>query len=193
MTKSVIRWIPLVALLATLVVPGRAQAQRGRGEPPDRAALEQRIRAQMGRMMQERLGLSDEQAARLSEVVQSFDGRRRDLAQREQDTRRRVAALTEANDDDAEARSLLELQAQLRMEEAQVFGAEQEALLQVLTPRQVLELQDLREDLGRRIRALRGPGGQGRGTNPNQQQRGRGRRPDGRIGEHAAPGSGIPL
>jgi Spy/CpxP family protein refolding chaperone len=168
------------ALLAVLVAvtvacPAVLDAQqRGpqlrRGQEQEREQLEQRIRAQMGRMMRERLGLDEEQAASLAEVVQDFDGRRRELFSLEQATRGRVEALLlEGSNDEDEAAELMERMADLRLREAQLFGEEQEALLGVLTPSQVLRLQALRQELGQRIRALRG--GQGGGE--------RGRRPAG--------------
>jgi len=144
----------------------------------------------MGRMTQERLGLDEEQATRLSEVVQAFEGQRGELARRERETRRRVDELTDAADvGEAEALELLGLQAALRLEEAQLFRAEQDALLEVLSPGQVLELQELRQDLGRRIRELRGGGrgGDSRGS------RGPGPRPDGRIGERRQLGPRPPV
>jgi Spy/CpxP family protein refolding chaperone len=188
--RVVIKWIPIAFLIALVASPDSAHAQRRRGDPPDRAQIEQRVRAQMGRMMQERLGLDEAQVASLSEVVQAFEGRRRELAQREQATRRRVDELTEADDgNDAEALRLVRLQVELRVEEAQLFGSEQDALLEVLTPRQVLELQELRDDLGRRIRALRGGG---RGPSSDD-RRGPGPRPDGRIGQRGTPGDLPPV
>jgi hypothetical protein len=61
----------------------------------------------------------------------------------------------------------MERMAELRLQEAELFRAEQEALLEVLTPTQVLGLQALRQELGQRIRALRGgPGGDERGRRP---------------------------
>jgi len=185
------RWMPLLLLLTAMAAPSAADAQRRRdGEPPNREEIEQRIRAQMGRMMQERLGLDEAEAERLSEVVRSFDGQRRDLAQREFQTRRQVEALMDGGGNDREARALLEQQAELRMQEAELFRDEQEALLEVLSPAQVLELQDLRQDIGRRIRALRGGGssddGRFRGPGPDGSRRER-PGPDGRIGLHAVP------
>jgi hypothetical protein len=172
------RAIPVVLLGAFLVLPSAADAQRRRGDPADREQLEQRIRAQMGRMMQERLGLDDAEAAQLSEVVASFDARRRELAVREQATRRRVDALARASAPEQEALQVVRLQAELRTEEAALFRAETDALLGILTARQVLQLQELREDLGRRIRDLRGGGRDGDGGST----RGPGPRPDGRNG-----------
>lgn len=185
------RWAPIALLAALAVLPQAALAQRSPDARPDRAQLEQRIRAQMGRMMQERLGLDEEEAADLSEVVQAFEARRRDLARREFETRRRVEELVRDGGQDRAARELLEAQSELRLEEARLFAEEQEALLEVLTPAQVLQLQDLRQDLGRRIRALRG-GPRDRGGN-GLGPRGPGPSPDGRSGARAVPGSHQPL
>ena len=156
---------------ATLAWPAVLEAQQvdpqlRRGQ--DREQLEQRIRAQMGRMMRDRLGLEEEQAEELAGVVQDFDGRRRELFSLEQATRRRVEALLrDGSDDPDEAAELMERMAELRLQEAELFRAEQEALLEVLTPTQVLGLQALRQELGQRIRALRGgPGGDERGRRP---------------------------
>ncbi|HSH75771.1 MAG TPA: Spy/CpxP family protein refolding chaperone [Longimicrobiales bacterium] len=156
-------------LLAAHLAPASLQAQRAplgrRGQVQNREQLEQRIREQMGRVMRERLGLDEEQAARLSEVVGDFDGRRRELVALEQATRRRVEALIlEGGSDQAEARTLIERMSALRLQEAELFEAEQEALLGVLSPAQVLRLHALRQELGQRIRALRG----GRGAEPRR-------------------------
>lgn len=187
--RTSVRWIPLVVCAAVVTWPSPADAQRRGGDPADRARIEQRIRAQMARMMQERLGLDEEQATRLSEVAESFESRRRELARQEFETRRRVEALLESGGDEAEARALLELQVALRSQEAELFREEQEALLEVLTATQLLELQDLRQDLGRRIRALRG-GGRPDADRPRGP---RGPGPDGRLGTHPMPGVGSPL
>jgi len=186
----------LGALLMTLAWPGSLEAQRPegrRGSGPDREQLEQRIRAQMGRMMRERLGLDEQQAVRLSEVVQEFDGQRRRLFTLEQATRRRVEALLlEGGDDRAEALSLIERMSELRLREAELFRAEQEALLEVLEPAQVLRLQELRQDLGRRIRSLRG--GRGGDATPRRGAGGAGSGAfrDGPGGPSEDPGSWLP-
>jgi Spy/CpxP family protein refolding chaperone len=149
-------------MLAALAWGTAAEGQVGTSgrpvRPQDREQLERRVRAEMGRMMQRRLGLDSLQAARLSEVVQGFEGRRRELFAQEQATRRRVEAmLREARPDQGEARSLLARMADLRQQEARLFREEQDALLEVLAPVQVLQLQSLRQDLGQRIRALGPP------------------------------------
>jgi Spy/CpxP family protein refolding chaperone len=153
----------LLAVLATVLVawPGSLEAQQrapqGRRSDIDREQLEQRIRAQMGRRIQQQLGLDAEQSEQLAEVVQDFDARRRELFQEEQATRRQVEGFLRGSpDDEAQARELVARVADLRLREAQLFRQEQEALLQVLTPAQLLRLQELRQELGQRIRALRG-------------------------------------
>ena len=183
-----LRSVVIGGLVAIAFHPALLQAQgRGRGirGETDRAQLEERVRAQMGRVMRERLGLDEEQAARLSAVVQDFDGQRRELFALEQATRRRVEALLlEGGNDQDEARELIGRMGELREQEAEVFRSEQEALLAVLTPVQVLRLQELRQDLGQRIRALGGRNG-APGAEPGP---GRG----GRIGGTAPPGGRVP-
>ena len=186
------RVVLLTGLLAVLSGAAHVEAQRdpqgGRrgGMPADRTQLEQRIRAQMGRMMRQRLGLDDDQAAKLSTVVQNFDGQRRELLNQEEATRRRVEALLlEGGTDQTEARELVGRMSDLRIQEAQLFQSEQQALLEVLTPTQVLQLQQLRQDIGRRIRALGGPnGGPNGGRGPGRG----GPRQDGRGAGADAPG-----
>ena len=158
------RRLLLCAIAMLALVPGSAVAQRGQGrQDMERAQLEERVRAQMGRLMRERLGLDEAESARLSEVVRGFDGRRRELFAEEQAARRRVeAVLLEGGDDEDEARELITRMWELRQVEAELFREEQEALLDVLTPVQVLRLHELRQDLGQRIRALGG----GRGGRP---------------------------
>lgn len=136
-----------------------AQRQQDQRRGPDRQELERRFRAQMARLVQERLGLDDAGAAALREVTDRFDGRRRELGRAEFQTRRRVEALVEQGSGDAEeARALVERLVELRAQESALFAEEQAALLEVLTPVQVLQLHELREELGRRIRALRSRG-----------------------------------
>jgi Spy/CpxP family protein refolding chaperone len=182
-----LRSIAVGAMIAVLLVPLASVAQTPNRRGDDRAQLEQRVRAQMGRVTRERLGLSEEQATRLSAVVDDFEGQRRELFQLEQATRRRVEALLlEGGNDQDEARELISRMWELREQEAELFRTEQEALLDVLTPVQLLRLQELRQDLGRRIRALGGRNGQpgaGSGQGPIR---------GGRIGGGPGQGRGAP-
>ena len=139
---------------ANIWIVGPLAAQRGAegrrdGERPDRAQLEQRMRAQMARMMKERLGLTDAQGEQLSGVVQGFAARRGEMGRSEQATRRRIEALMlDGGTDEDEALELLVRMAELRAEEATLLADEQEALLEVISPIQLLQMQALREQLG---------------------------------------------
>jgi hypothetical protein len=53
---------------------------------------------------------------------------------------------------------------ELSGQEATLFREEQEALLQILSSPQVVRLIMMRQQLGDRIRRLRGGGGRGRGS-----------------------------
>ncbi|MGD8320247.1 MAG: Spy/CpxP family protein refolding chaperone [Gemmatimonadota bacterium] len=152
-----------MALSAAAAVPGLAQ-QRPPERRMDRMELERRVRARFGQMVKERLGLTDEQAARLAETVESFRQDRQSLFREEQALQKRVeAALLEGGPSDDEARTLLDQMQKLQFDEAKLFQSEQEALLQVLTPSQLVRFHALREQMGRRIQQLRGgPGMSGR-------------------------------
>lgn len=153
----------LLTGLTLLAVPLEAQRSGGnrRTEAPrnaeEREDLERRIRARMGQMMRERLGLSEAESSALAQIAETYDPQRRALFRQEQALRRRVEALgLEGSGDQEEALGLLARLIELGEEEVELRRAEQEALLEVLTPIQVLQLHAFREQLGERIRRLRG-------------------------------------
>ena len=148
----------LVVLL--LASPMYADAQVRGDRSQDREQMEQRFRRQMVRTMQQRLELDDVQVESLLEVLRSHQGDRRRLGQADMAVRRRVEALMlEGATDEAEAEQLMARMRRLRTEEARLFAQEQEELLEFLTAEQVLKLQLIRDDMGRRIQRLRGRDG----------------------------------
>lgn len=153
------------ALAAVFVLPASASAQGMPGRR-GRADLEQRVRARFGQMVRERLGLTDEQAQRLEHVVQGFQADRMELARNEESVRRRVQALlVETQPSEEEARALLKRMSEMHEQEVRLSAQEEDSLLTVLSPSQVLEFNVLREEMGARIRQLRrGFGSPGRGT-----------------------------
>jgi len=166
--KALLMGLLASSLLCAVPLEAQRRPDGRRGINQDRAQLEQRMRTQMARMMRDRLDLTEGQADELSGVSQTFDERRGELTRSEQATRRRVEALMlEGGDDEVEAGALLARMAELRESEAALYRDEQSALLEILTPVQVLQLQTLREQIGRRIRALRG----GRGAMPENSRR----------------------
>jgi len=134
---------------------------------PQRMELERRVRERYATMVKERLGLSEEQSLQLEQTVESFREPRERLMADEQALRRRIEAiLIEQDPSEDEARSLLRRMQDLRVEETRVFQGEQEALLQILTPIQVVRFHAIREQLGQRIQQLRGGGPMGSGGRP---------------------------
>ena len=187
-------WTPgFLAITLSLALAGGAAAQ----QPPerDRAQMEERFRAQMTRVIKERLELTDEQSEALSALAQEFERRRRQLFREEQATRRRMEALLlEGGDDAVEAQELLERVLELRREELALFEEEQAALLEVLPANKVLQLQSLREEMGRRIRSLRrGDGPRRRGGPPGRGPGDTAASAPGNVdGRHGVPLFGIP-
>ena len=180
MRRTWIRTLTVLALLGVVGTPLLAQQNRGSRGERDREELMERIRARMAAMIQDRLELSDEESASLSVIVQDFERRRIALARQERETRRQVEELDLSNPDDSGAAALLEQMVELRRQEMLLYEEELDALLEVLTPSQVLELQSLRADMGRRIRSLRGGDERNgrRGGDSRRRRRGGGGGPD---------------
>lgn len=157
------RIAPALVALALLAPAGAAQTP-----PPsqgDRDRLEQRVRARMAQMIRERLDLTAEEGERLSAVMEGFHERRQELRREEWALRQEVAQLGRGGEGitDDEARQVLDRLVRLREEEVRLFRDEQEALLGVLTPAQLLTFHALRDRMGERIRELRGGRGGFRG------------------------------
>ncbi len=146
----------VAAALALAVGPASAAAQARPGRGEVRSQLERRIRARFAQIVREQLGLTDEQSRRLGQVVQGFQGDRRRLAGDENAARRQVDSLLAAPQaSEEQARSLLRRMSDLREEEMRLSRREQDSLLEVLSPTQLLRFDVLREELGARIRRLR--------------------------------------
>jgi Spy/CpxP family protein refolding chaperone len=175
----------VLALVAFPVAPVDAQRRgQGRRQGQDRAELEGRVRARFGQMVQERLGLNEEQSERLGQIVAGFQEERMLLAREDRALRARMqAVLLEESESEEEAMELLARVQALRLQEATLLQSEQEALLEVLAPSQVLRFHALRDQMGQRIRQLRGggPGPPG------------GRRPGGGSMDGLLPGPGAGL
>lgn len=176
-----------LAVLAATALP--VSAQRTPRDGDDRARLEERIRARVGEIIRDRLGLDEAEEAELSAITREFEGRRRSLSAEQREAREGVEALLRSETaDEREAAALLERIGVLRSREADLYREELERLQDVLTPTQVLQLQELRQELGRRIRAIRSGAG---ARNDGRPPRGPG---DGEpeVGGARPPGGGAP-
>lgn len=146
--------LTLVLLLVGAAV-GEAQGPP-RGQM-DRERLEQVIRIRMAELIQDRLQLTEEEGAELGRVMEELHGERRALRQRERALRGRASAWGDGDRTDREeARALLDEMLQLRADEVRLFRAEQERLLELLTPEQLLTFYALRDRMADRLRELRG-------------------------------------
>ena len=161
---AVMAALSLVTLAEGLVAQRRGGQQPGGGQ---RAEMERRIQARFDNLVREELDLSDDQVRQLQDVVGDFRLRRLDFFQRERTTRVRVGRfgarggggeLTEE-----EASEILAEMLELSGDEATLFREEQEAFLQILSAPQVVRFIVMRQQLGDRIRTLRGERGRGGG------------------------------
>lgn len=160
--RGLARWLILPSLaLVVVATPLEAQDRRER-RSQDRQEMERRLRDQMSRMIREELDLNEAEYEPVSAIMERFTEERRQLWRAERDLRRTMEALAEGRrEDTTDPGAVLERLLELREREAAIFRQEQEALLEHLTPTQVLELHALRERISRRMRELRGRRGNG--------------------------------
>jgi len=157
-------WLRTAGVVSLLALSGVGQAlvaqERGSNRSrssEERAELEQRFRAQMNRMLKERLAIGDAELTRLNDVLRPYDQRRRELGREERSIQRETNDfIVQGGADEDAAQALLSRLAELRVRESALFQEEQAALLGVLTPLQVLQFHSFREQMGERIRQLRG-------------------------------------
>ena len=159
------RWLILPSLALLLAVPLEAQDRRERrSSPQERQEMERRARGEMSRMIREELGLTEAEYEPVSAVMEQYSDERRRLARSERELRRELESLLEGGvEDTSDPSAVLQSLVELREREATIFREEQDALLEHLTPVQVLQLHTLRERISRRIRELRGRRGGGDG------------------------------
>ena len=151
--------------------------------------MQRQIQQRFDTLIRERLGFDDAQMESLMTVTREHGQLRRQLGERRQRAQMRVrilgkedmggAPLTEGSARDALA-ELVEIAAQ----EADLFAAEQAALLDLFSPIEVFQLQQAREEMAERIRGLRGEGRGGSGGP---------RGPRGSAGERGRGGQGPPM
>ncbi len=159
------------ALLFTLALglpalaPTPVAAQTARQGPPTEARqrLERQVRERFETLIREELGIDEATSTALRETMESFMGERRDLAMRQAELRRRLGSSGTLLDE-AGAREVLDEVVAVQRAEVDLLAREQEALLGILSPPQLVRFYTLRERFGERVRTLRGgPAGTRRG------------------------------
>lgn len=158
--------------LAVLVLAGSftlipalapAQATPPPGGQRHRMDLEQRLHAGFGQMVRTRLELGPEESAALQRVMMSFQEDRMKLNRARAVLRFQLREPALQSMPEAEARTLLQEMIRLQEEEVGLYRREQQQLLQVLTPVQLIRFYGLRENLGQQVQELRQGRGPGRG------------------------------
>lgn len=169
------RWtwtLVLGAVMGAPVGPGAGAAQQG---PPGRMEMERRVWARFGEVIRERLDLTADEQRRLGEVLRSYQEQREALALREAQLRRRIVTQGVLGPggagpllSDEQAREILSEWGAVWDEERRLVQEEQGALLEILTPAELVRLYALREALNDRVRGFRrrGPPGTGAGGGP---------------------------
>ena len=157
-----------VAFLALLMGLGFTPLQsqvRPPGQQRQRQQMERRADQGLARLVQNQLGLTQEQMPPLQEVMQSFREDRRAIGQAQAALRYRLRnpALGELSDDGA--REILAEMVRVQEAELDLYRREQERLLTVLSPNQLVRFYRVREEWGQRIQEMRQPGN-GRGQGP---------------------------
>lgn len=148
--------VVLAALLMGLA-PYGVEAQ-GRGQ---RQQLLRRVEQGFGRLVQTQLGLEPSELASLQGVMQAFREDRQSLNQAQASLRYRLRDPGLSQMDEAQAQELLGEMIQLQEAELDLYRREQESLLSVLAPSQVVLFYRVRDEWARRLQRMREQGGSG--------------------------------
>jgi protein CpxP len=149
----------LVGAFALAAASGVAGAQRIEGEPanPRRELLEREFNERTAATIRRRLGLSDSQMARLQTTNRQFEDQRRELFERERQTRvelRREIMLDDRANQNRIA-ELLDQTLQLERQRLDLIQNEQRELAKFLSPIQRAKLLGFQTELRRRTQDMR--------------------------------------
>jgi len=156
-------------LAAALVTTAEAQRPRlgARGaanarvqssqDSVDRARLEGEVRRGFGRAVRQRVGLSNDQIARLIPLSQRYEQRRRGLQLEERETRMSLRALllNEATPDQKQVDQLQQRLLSLQKRRVELLETEQRDLAEIMTPVQRAKYMALQEQIRRRLEQMR--------------------------------------
>ena len=149
----------LIGAIALASVSGAAGAQRMEGERanPRREALEREFNERTAATLRRRLGLNDSQMARLQATNRQFEDQRRELFERERQTRvelRREIMLDDRANQNRIA-ELLDQTLQLERQRLDLIQNEQRELAKFLSPVQRAKLLGFQAELRRRTQDMR--------------------------------------
>lgn len=145
-----------LVLLFALVVGGAAPLA---AQAPDRAQnrveLERRVRQAFVNRLRQELRLTPDEISALEEVIRWSEAERQAVAAESRALTERVTEYLRSGGTEQTALTLLEERSAIQSREAQLFGEEQERLLEVMSAPQVVRFYVIRDDLNDRIRRLR--------------------------------------
>lgn len=154
------------AVVLLLAMSGGAVAQRpGGGAGGDqRAQLEARFREQFTRVVRARVGLTDQQMARLAPINERYSLQRRRLQMEERATRIALQrALRGDASDSAQVAAMLQRLVDQQKRRVSLLEAEQRELATIMTPIQRARYMALQEQVRRQVEQRRGGGSGGAG------------------------------
>lgn len=161
MMSKLITRLALAGVLTLGPMVAAAQVTPPAGGQRQRLELERRLNQGFQRSIQNQLGFDQAKMQGIQGVMRSFQTDRRSLNRSQASLRHRLRdpALTELSEPDA--RSLLQEMVTLQQRELELYQREQEELLKLMTPVELLRFYRLRENLGERIQQVRQGRGQG--------------------------------
>ncbi len=147
----------LIVVLTLALDAPVAAAQVGRGGNPSRQEMVQRIERQFQERLARELALDDSQREDLVEVLRTYATARAELLPRRRELAVEIRQLLEGNQSEDRAAELIRELREIREAESDLLEEEEDQLLDVLRPIQVLRLQVLRDQFGAQIRSLGTP------------------------------------
>ena len=155
----------LIAIALTLVLGAASEAvgQVPAAIPDDRVAAQDRVRERVGRLLRERVGLSEDQMRRLAPVSRNFESRRQTIFREERTTRQALRReLGAESADQARVAAHIDQLLTLQRRRLDLTAEEQRELAAFMTPVQRARYLALQEHLRRRAEEMRRRRGGGR-------------------------------
>jgi Spy/CpxP family protein refolding chaperone len=169
-------WANGVAALAMLVGASMSGAE---GQAPSapapgaRLMAQERVRARVARLLQERVGLSDDQMRRLAQITPGIEQSRQALFREERTARQTLRReLSAASPDQNRVAAQIDQLFALQRRRLELAADEQRQLAAFMTPVQRARYLALQEHLRRRADEMRRGRGGGRGGGPARGGRG---------------------
>jgi hypothetical protein len=181
MTYKTLSAVALAGAMTVLPALASAQVNPPVGGQRQRLELERRLQQGFHRNIQNQLGWDQTKMQGLQEIMRSFQEDRTILSRAQASLRHKLRDPALPDIGDAEALALLQEMVSLQQQELDLYRREQEELLTVMTPVELVRFYRLRDSLGQRLQQLRQGrgrgGGQFEGVGPGV--RGTGGRPGG--------------